>query len=217
VDTRRAESFSDGVFAVAITVLVFDLLPIGAELMRGTELTHTLVTAWPQYAAYAISFLTIGIMWLNHHMMVAHLRRIDQALLVLNLLLLMGIVALPFPTALVARELAPDAKAGALQVATVVYGLVMVFISVVFGGMWFYLTSHQEQLVRGGQMDLPRWARLRFTGGMWGYVAGVLVALFISPAAGLVIYALLAVYYIFRNLPEPTTDDSDVLTRDPVG
>ena len=217
MDTRRAESFSDGVFAVAITVLVFDLLPIGAELTRGHELRQALQTAWPQYAAYAISFLTIGIMWLNHHVMMAHLRCTNQVLLVLNLLLLMGIVALPFPTALVARELAPDATAGALQVATVTYGLVMVFISVVFGAMWFYLTSHQEQLVRGGHLDLPPWARLRFTGGLWGYVAGVLVALFISPAAGLVIYALLAVYYIFRNLPEPASDDPGVVTRDPMG
>jgi uncharacterized membrane protein len=215
MDTRRAESFSDGVFAVAITVLVFDLLPIGADLVKGPELAHALRTAWPQYAAYAISFLTIGIMWLNHHVMVAHLRRIDQVLLVLNLLLLMGIVALPFPTALVARELAPDAHADALRVATVTYGLVMVFISVVFGGMWFDLTSHQEQLVRGGRMDLPRWARLRFTGGLWGYVAGILVALFISPAAGLVIYALLAVYYIFRNLPEPATGEADQVPAQP--
>jgi uncharacterized membrane protein len=217
VDTRRAESFSDGVFAVAITVLVFDLLPIGAELMDGGHLRHTLLTAWPQYAAYAISFLTIGIMWLNHHAMMAHLRCIDRVLLVLNLLLLMGIVALPFPTALVARELGPDAGPGALQVATVTYGLVMVFISVSFAAMWFYLTSHQEQLVRGGGMDLPPWARLRFTGGLWGYVAGIVVALFISAAAGLVIYALLAVYYIFSNIPEPASDGSSMLTRGPAG
>jgi hypothetical protein len=90
-----------------------------------------------------------------------------------------------------------------------------VFISVVFGGMWFYLTSHQEQLVRGGRIDLPPWARLRFTGGVWGYVIAILVAMFLSAAAGLVIYALLAVYYIFRNLPEPAADDSGVLTQDP--
>lgn len=210
MDTRRAESFSDGVFAVAITVLVFDLLPIGAELTRGKGLGHVLVTSWPQYAAYAISFLTIGIMWLNHHVMVAHLRRTDRVLLVLNLLLLMGIVALPFPTALVARELAPHALAGSLRVATVTYGLVMVLISVAFASMWFYLTSHQQQLVRGGQLDLPPWARLRFTGGLFGYVAGILAAQFISAATGLVIYALLAVYYIFSNLPEPATDDATV-------
>jgi uncharacterized membrane protein len=216
METRRAESFSDGVFAVAITVLVFDLLPIGAELMKGDELRHTLLTAWPQYAAYVISFLTIGIMWLNHHVMVAHLRCIDRVLLVLNLVLLMGIVALPFPTALVARELAPDAEPGALQVATVTYGLVMVLISVSFAAMWFYLTSHQEQLVRGGHMYLPPFARLRFTGGLWGYVAGIVVALFISAPAGLVIYALLAVYYIFSNLPEPANDEPGMLTRDPL-
>ncbi len=215
METRRAESFSDGVFAVAITVLVFDLLPIGAEL-HGAGLGHVLRTAWPQYAAYATSFLTIGIMWLNHHVIVAHLRCIDRVLLVLNLLLLMGIVALPFPTSLVARELSPHAPAGALTVATVTYGLVMVFISVAFAAMWIYLTSHQAQLVRGGRLDLPPWARLRFTGGLFGYVAGILVAQFISAAAGLVIYALLAVYYVFSNLPEPATDDNGVLTRDSV-
>src|SRR5215472_3436954 len=124
MDSRRAEAFSDGVFAVAITVLVFDLLSIG----RGALTARVLLDAWPSYFAYVVSFLTIGIMWINHHTILAHVNRVDRPLLVLNLLLLMGIVAIPFPTALVSEHLG---KPGA-SAATVTYGLVMIAISAGF-------------------------------------------------------------------------------------
>ena len=206
MNSRRLESFSDGVFAVAITVLVFDLLPIGRDAADAKGLTSALLHAWPQYSAYAISFLIIGIMWLNHHTMAAHLRQVDRGMLLLNLLLLIGVVALPFPTALVADHLR-DSGGGAAKVATVTYGLVMIVISIAFTSMWLYLTSHQATLARGGRLELPPHARLRFTGGLWGYVAGVLAAAFWTAAAGLVIYALLAVYYIFENLPTPSAEE----------
>src|SRR5436189_3733065 len=124
MDSGRAEAFSDGVFAVAITILVFDLLSIGAHELSATVLLH----AWPHYFAYVVSFLTIGIMWMNHHTILGHVKRVDRPLLVLNLLLLMGIVAIPFPTTLVAEHLTgPDGK-----VATVTYGLIMIAISAGF-------------------------------------------------------------------------------------
>ena len=116
MNSRRLESFSDGVFAVAITLLVIDLLPIGADEDTARGLTSALLSAWPQYSAYAISFLPIGIMWLNHHTMAAHLRQVDRWMLLLNLLLLIGVVALPFPTALVAAHL-NHGTPGAAQVA----------------------------------------------------------------------------------------------------
>jgi uncharacterized membrane protein len=196
------EGFSDGVFAVAITVLVFNLLPIAEDARTGPSLTYDLLHAWPQYAAYAISFLTIGIMWVNHHTMAAHLRVIDRGLLLLNLLLLLGVVALPFPTALVASAL-KNGKDGAPEVATVTYGLTMIAISVSFASMWLYLIARQDELAVG-PMPLQGWTRLRFTGGLFGYGLGVVAAAFWTAAAGLVIYALLAVYYIFNNLPTPS-------------
>src|SRR5258708_14346662 len=101
MSSGRAESFSDGVFAVAITGLIFNLLPIGQEHLSYVVLRD----AWPQYAAYVVSFLTIGIMWMNHHTLFGHVRLIDRPLLVFNLLLLMGAVAIPFPTSLVAEHL----------------------------------------------------------------------------------------------------------------
>ena len=100
MSTGRAEAFSDGVFAIAITLLALSLRLPG----HGT-LNSQLLAAWPQYFAYVVSFLTIGIMWMNHHTILAHVQRVDRPLLGLNLLLLMGIVAIPFPTVLVADNL----------------------------------------------------------------------------------------------------------------
>jgi uncharacterized membrane protein len=200
MDTRRAEAFSDGVFAVAITVLVFGLLPIGT----GDRVTRALLSAWPQYIAYVVSFLTIGIMWLNHHTLMAQLRRVNRPLLVLNLLLLMGVVAVPFPTALVADHLYGTAAAGG-RAATVTYGLLMIAISVAFSGMWLYLGHHASDVARRPDQVSPRFTSLRFSAGLFGYIAGTLVAIF-SPGAALAIYGLIAVYYMFEHLPDPAAD-----------
>jgi uncharacterized membrane protein len=197
METRRAEAFSDGVFAVAITVLVFNLLPIGQHAVS----YRLLLDSWPQYGAYVVSFLTIGIMWLNHHSMLSHVARVDRITLVINLFLLMGVVAVPFPTALVADHLGQHDAAGA-RVATVVYGLVMTVISVGYSGLWLYLAAHADSLA-ARPIRPPRQATLRFSGGLVGYVAGTLVAAFASSAAALVIYGLIAVYYLFEHLPEP--------------
>jgi uncharacterized membrane protein len=202
VPNRRMEAFSDGVFAVAITVLVFNLLPIGAVTPHHADLTAKDLLgpdAWPQYAAYVVSFLTIGIMWINHHTILGHVQRVDRPLLVLNLLLLLGVVALPFPTALVADHLIT--KGGGL--ATVTYGLVMIFISLGFDGVSVYVATHAEKL---GTV-VPREAMLRslpgFTAGLAVYIAGTLIAAYVSAGAALGIYGALAVYYLFEHLPSP--------------
>jgi uncharacterized membrane protein len=199
MDTRRAESFSDGVFAVAITVLVFNLLAIG----HGPLTYRLLLDSWPQYAAYVVSFLTIGIMWLNHHTMLSRVSRVDRTTLVINTFLLMGVVAVPFPTALVADHLTADAPAGG-RVAAVVYGLVMIAISIGYSTMWLYLSAHRESL--GAKvMRAPRQATLRFSVGLIGYVVATLVAAFWSSGVSLAIYGLIAVYYLFEHLPSPVS------------
>jgi uncharacterized membrane protein len=207
VDSRRVESFSDGVFAVAITILVFNLLPIADETARPPhELTASaMLNNWPAYFAYVVSFLTIGIMWLNHHTMLSAVSRVDRPVLVLNLLLLMGVVAIPFPTALVADHL-NDSSAG--KVAAVTYGLVMIAIGVGFGSLWIYLAAHQHELGARRRVRTPRLSTLRFTIGNAGYVAGTIVAVF-APVAALIIFGLLAAYYLFQHLPDPTGGESD--------
>lgn len=206
MDSRRAESFSDGVFAVAITILVFNLLPVGAGTVSSGQLTRALSTAWPQYAAYAVSFLTIGIMWLNHHTLLAHVNRVDRPLLALNLFLLMGVVAIPFPTALVAEHLTGKFRAGG-PVAAVVYGLVMIAISIGYSGMWLYLESHRDRLGASARMRSARAASIRFSAGLVGYVVATLLAAFVSAAAALTLYGVIAVYYLFDHLPDATGAD----------
>jgi uncharacterized membrane protein len=210
VDSRRAESFSDGVFAVAITVLIFNLLPIGRDHLSYRALGE----AWPQYAAYVVSFLTIGIMWMNHHTLFGHVRLIDRPLLVLNLLLLMGIVAIPFPTALVAEHLTGPDRAGG-PVAAVIYGIVMIVISLCYNAIWEYLVRHAEALGSSSTRQMlrdaipgfgsgPALSRIpRWGVGLIGYLAGVLLAAFVSAAASLAVYGALAVWYLFNHLPEP--------------
>src|SRR6516162_11778999 len=206
MSTGRAEAFSDGVFAVAITVLVFGLLPIGTRTLN----THVLLQAWPEYFAYVVSFLTIGIMWMNHHTILAHVNRVDRALLVLNLLLLMGIVAIPFPTQLVAEHL----RGSGGTVATVTYGLVMIAISASFCAMWVYVVTHAPALGAAVPQGALRQSIPGFTLGGAAYVAATLIALW-SPVAALIIFGLLAVYYLFEHLPSPAEEPA--AGKPPVG
>jgi uncharacterized membrane protein len=201
MDSRRAESFSDGVFAVAITVLVFNLLALTVSPLTWKSLGHE----WPSYFAYVVSFLTIGTMWLNHHGLFVRIGTVDRPLLLLNMFLLMGIVAIPFPTALVADHL-NDSGQG--KVAAVTYGLVMIAISVGYAAIWFYVVTHQRALAAHGQITMDRKSNLRFTGGNAGYVAATLIAL-VVPVVALVIYGLLAVYYMFEHLPDQAADAAE--------
>jgi uncharacterized membrane protein len=195
MSTGRAEAFSDGVFAIAITLLVLSLRLPG----QGTLTTSQLLAAWPQYFAYVVSFLTIGIMWMNHHTILAHVERVDRPLLVLNLLLLMGIVAIPFPTVLVADNLTHPRAA---TVAVVTYGLVMIAISCGFAGLWIYVATHAPSLGAAVPPEALRKSIPGFTGGLAAYVGATLIAL-LSPLAALIIFGLLAVYYLFDHLPSP--------------
>jgi len=214
MSSRRAESFSDGVFAVAITVLVFNLLPIADKTASFLSVTGHggqpgLAHYWPAYLAYVLSFLTIGIMWLNHHTILAQVTKVDRPLLVLNLFLLMGIVAIPFPTALVADHVtASDGGGGQATVAAVTYGLVMIAIGLSFGSMWIYITLHLEQLGGRRRTAVGRISTLRFVSGNAGYIAGTLIAL-VSPVTALIIFLLLAVYYLFEQLPDPASDNAE--------
>ena len=131
----RLEAFSDGVFAVAITLLVLDLHLSG----RG-GLTHQLWSEWPQYAAYVVSFMVIGIIWVNHDGLMEKLVRVDRWVLFLNLLLLLFVVLIPFPTSVVAQYLRHgswDAK-----VAVAFYNVVMEAMGLAFSGIYAWAGRH---------------------------------------------------------------------------
>ncbi|HEX9247158.1 MAG TPA: TMEM175 family protein [bacterium] len=141
-ETARIEAFSDGVFAIAITLLVLDLkVPRG--MAEGRDLLAALVGQWPAYLAFVTSFATIGIMWINHHRMFTLIRRTDDGLLVLNGLLLLGVTFVPFPTGVLA-EYTPRAAG---RVAAAVYSGTYVAIAIFFNLLWWY-AAHRKRLLR---------------------------------------------------------------------
>src|SRR5712691_2103105 len=119
MQTSRVEAFSDGVFAIAITLLI---LSVGIDKAPHGDLGTYLVDLWPAYLAYAVSFLTIGIMWANHHLLFDNFARVDRPMLLLNILLLMLIAFVPFPTHVVAEFARSEVDR---RNAALLYGLTM--------------------------------------------------------------------------------------------
>jgi uncharacterized membrane protein len=194
MDRGRLEAFSDGVFAVAITLLALGLAVAGPG--HGS-LAHQLGQRWPGFVAYVISFFTIGIIWVNHHALVSNIAVVSRALMFLNLVLLMFVVLVPFATGTVADYLAHggfDAK-----VAVAVYAGTLRGMSVGFASMleWSLGDGHTHVPVPRER----RWvARLRFTSGGLVYLAVIGIA-FLSAPLALAITGAVAVYYIFERTP----------------
>jgi uncharacterized membrane protein len=194
VKTSRLEAFSDGVFAVAITLLVLDLNVPGGE-----NLWHQLKDEWPSFASFFVSFWVIGIIWVNHHGVLDHLKQADRAVLYLNLLVLMTVVFIPFSTALMAEHL----KSGADEdVAAVVYSSAFLAMGLAFGVLWTYITRHRDTLGVELHDEEVRRTNVLFLIGNPFYLVAVAVA-FISPAVVLIIIATVAVYYLFAGMRSP--------------
>lgn len=191
------EAFSDGVFAVAATLLIFN---IQVDKSAAGGLLPALLAAWPKYAAYVASFLTIGVMWMNHHGLFERTARLDRALLFLNLLLLMAIVFLPFSTARLGSNILVPRDA---NTAASLYALNAFVIAVCFSAVWIYALMHPDSLAP----DVDRHAALRawprFSVGTVVYLACVPLAQF-SPIAVVFACAAVAVYYVFERLPDIT-------------
>jgi uncharacterized membrane protein len=202
-ETGRLEAFSDGVLAVAITFLAFNLPDLHPAAGRGT-LAHQLYTQWPAGASYLVSFLTIGIIWVNHHALFAGLARVDRTLLFLNLALLAFVVLIPFATMTLAAYLRQ--RGGDAQLAAALYGIVLEGMSLCFGAIF-------EWSLRKGHTRYPippqsrRSVWLRFTIGGGFYLVGIVAALF-NAALALLIYGAVALYYVFEHTPggQPASD-----------
>jgi uncharacterized membrane protein len=192
--TNRLEAFSDGVFAVAITLLILEINVPGGE-----DLWHQLKEEWPSFASFFVSFWVIGIIWVNHHGVIDHIKQADRGVLYLNLLVLMSVVLIPFSTALMAEHLKSRADE---NVAAAVYAGSFVLMAVSFGGLWEYITRHREALgVELTDEEVRRRSR-SFQFGNPIYALAVVVA-FISPAVVLVIIGALAVYYMVAGMKSP--------------
>jgi uncharacterized membrane protein len=195
VDTGRFEAFSDGVFAVAITLLALDLTVKGPDVAG--SLASKLGGEWPAFAGYVVSFLTIGIIWVNHHALVRNFSEIDRTVLFLNLLLLFFVVTIPFATSTAAAYLRGNHADAALAVA--IYQGVFEGMSISFG-LLFWWAIRRDHLKVALTHEQARRANIRFGLGNLGYIAGIGIA-FASPLASLVLAGLVAVYYIFEQTP----------------
>src|SRR5260370_26500589 len=149
----RVEAFSDGVFAVAAILLIFN---IQIDKTTPGGLLAALLAAWPKYAAYVASFLTIGVMWMNHHGMLERIARLDRSLLFINLLLLMAIVFIPFSTAELGSNIQVPRDS---NTAASLYALNAFVIAIFFGAVWTYALMHPDLLAPNvvGQLALRCW------------------------------------------------------------
>jgi uncharacterized membrane protein len=196
----RLEAFSDGVIAIAITLLVLDIHVPAPR--AGASLGHELGREWPHYVAYLTSFLTIGIIWINHHAMIRRLGRIDHAVMTLNLLLLLTIGVLPFTTALAAEYV----KLGhGAHLATAIYSGSYLLMSLAFIATNRHILLAKPQLhsVKLSEQECRRILRRNVTGILPYALATALAA--VSPYVTLAICGAVAIFYA---LPFASADSS---------
>ena len=186
--TSRLETFSDGVFAIAATLLILNVHAAGVPL------AHALVHAWPGYAAYAVSFATIGIMWVNHHGVFTQIDKTDRTFLLVNILFLMAVAFVPFPTALVADNL----HGPGLEAAALAYGFTLTITAVFYNVLWFYAATGRRLLRDDADPKTVSGITRSYLPGPWIYLSATLVALWL-PKVSVGLYAAIAVFYALES------------------
>ncbi|MFI5934558.1 TMEM175 family protein [Actinoplanes sp. NPDC051494] len=190
----RLEAFTDAILAIAITLLALDLKLPASE--AGKPLGEALLHHWPSYLAYVVSFLTIGIMWVNHHAMFSLIARVDRGVLFLNLLLMLVVAAIPFPTALFAEHLTEEDSS---HIAAALYSGLMVAMSLCYIALWRWVISRPNLLHDHVDLEAARGTSRRFGLGILIYLATVGLS-FVSGLATLLAHLVIALYYCFDQL-----------------
>ena len=188
----RLETFADGVFAIAATLLI--LTVDGAVGGEGIDLGESLTHAWPAYVGYAVSFVTIGIMWMNHHTLMSLIARVDRRFLLANIGLLMCIAFVPFPTRLVAENIRGDGA----ESAALAYGFTLTVTAVFFNVVWFYAAAGRRLLRADTHPRMIAGITRTYLPGPWIYLVAALVA-FASPEASALLYLAITALYVFES------------------
>ena len=187
MNKARLEAFSDGVFGFAITLLVLGVQVPSLRTVSDPELRVALIQALSQLVPYLTSFATIGIIWLNHHAMFAPVERVEDRTLMLNLLLLLVVTFIPYPTAVLSRY-------GALPSSAFLYGCTLTALSLTYSVLWGHISGKRLSSVRRN----PKQARTRFRRNLVGalaYPAATVTALRF-PRISVMIYFIVAVFYL---------------------
>lgn len=186
--TARLETFSDGVFAIAATLLVLEFTVNANSKDLGSELLHL----WPSYLAYVTSFVTIGIIWMNHHHTVSLLGRVDRTFLFINILLLVTIAFLPFPTKLVGHDL----RHGSGDEAAVLDYTATLLLMAMLHQLWWQYARRGRRLIKQDVADSALAAVDRsYVAGVPAYGAAFVVAFF-SPLVAVFITFAIAAFYL---------------------
>ena len=193
-ETGRIEAFSDGVFAVAITLLILNIQPPTKSFTEDGGLFKYLLSLWPAYLAFAASFATIGIMWINHHRLFTYIKRTDTALMSLNLLLLLVIVFVPFPTALLAQQYISHPN---LHVPALVYNGTFLLMAVFFNLLWRYAAHENRLLDKKADQQAVEAITRQYRFGPLFYVVSFGLAWIYVPAS----IALNLVFAVYFALP----------------
>jgi uncharacterized membrane protein len=192
-ETARVEAFSDGVFAIAITLLVLGIQVPKPDLTgHGSTLLPALLRLWPSYLGYLISFVTIGIMWVNHHSMFVLIRRTDRYFLLISVFFLMCIAFLPFPTAVLAEYL-PEPKGR--RVAVALYSATFVLIALAYNALWWYAVRSGQLLEKNADREAVRTISRRYMMGPIAYAISFVLA-FINAWASLAVHGFLVAFFL---------------------
>ena len=193
--TGRAETFADGVLAIAATLLILNVgssLPAAAPITHG--LGHELTRSWPTFAAYGISFFTIGIIWVNHHALMHQIERVDRTFLFITVFFLMTVSFIPFPTRLIAENL----KEPGGRIAAMTYGFTLTATAVGFNALWFY-AIHKNRLLRAdADPAVVKGITRSYVMGPWIYLLATLVAL-ASPGASFIMFAAFNLFWVLES------------------
>ena len=213
-ETGRLEAFSDGVFAIAITLLILQI-PLPHETKTSPSLLAQLGGQWALYLAYLVSFMTILIMWVNHHIIFRVIHRTDQLFLVLNGLLLMVITFVNYPLAILAESLQGpdqhrhgvilDAQISDQHIAALFYNGTFIVIAIIYNALWRYASRNRRLLSRSADPLFVETITRQYRFGPLWYVASFLLAFF-SVWASLGLNLLLAVYFAFTGRTKSPTD-----------
>ena len=188
VETHRLEAFADAVLAIAATLLIFNVTADAP----GAAVGHAIGQAWPSYVGYVISFLTIGMLWMNHHAMMRHASQANSTFKLLNVGLLMCVAFYPYPTRLIAEHW----DGGGLRPAALMWGATSIAIGVMFNACWWYMIFHRKKMAPKLSAKTITSVKRYALPGPFIWTAATLTAIW-NPKLAVLFYGIMTLFYMF--------------------
>src|SRR5918911_4687428 len=212
MSSTRVEAFSDAVFAITITLLVIE---IGRPEIGDGELASTLLHQWPEFLAFAVSFVYVGVIWLSHHALLTSIRRVDIGFNWINLGILGTAALVPFPTGVLASALSEGSRADQ-QAAVVLYGIVAALMSAAWIPVFPYLHRHPVLLAGPTEAQLFRAQRSRPWVGVISFGIAALVGYLLSPWIAIVLFVWMIAYHAATSEGLHANRIARLFTREPL-